>query len=100
MSATRTHGLARRADTLRAPIAERILHDAILAGVISDHGERSSRLQAIAERVERPLEAPDLVVHGDTHRLKEPSEIAGTGARPERASDGANEIVARREWPV
>ena len=77
-----------------------MFHDAIFARVIRDHDEDPFRLQPLAEPIERALEASDLVVHRDAHRLKEPGEIRRPGTRPERAADRANQIIARSEGPI
>src|SRR2546422_1065936 len=50
------HRLARRAHARLAPVAERVLHDAVLARMIADHAQPAARLQRRAQRRERQLD--------------------------------------------
>src|SRR5204863_4952228 len=68
-TATRAHGLPRRTHAVAAPLAERVLHDAILARVISDNRHHSAREQTVAQQRKRALEPSELIVDGDPKRL-------------------------------
>ena len=45
------------------------------------------------------LERGDLVIHGDSKRLEQTREISRPGARPQRAANGTDEVVADGERP-
>src|SRR2546426_7025877 len=55
-SPARAHGLARRAHARPAPVAERVLHDAVLARMIADPAQPAAPPPRRAQRPECPLD--------------------------------------------
>ena len=69
--------LARRTRARIAPVAECVLHHAVLARVIRDHRHCAARRETVAQRGQRALERPELVVHLNANRLEDAREVAG-----------------------
>src|SRR6185295_4610263 len=92
--------LARRADAVGAPLAERVLDDAVFSGVVADHDESSARVEAVTECGEGRGKSGQLIIYGDAHRLKYAREITRTGTWPEHRSNRADEIIAGVEDSV
>jgi hypothetical protein len=77
-----------------------VLHQAILAGVISDHGHDAPRKKTIAQCWKRALETRQFIVDGDSKGLKEPSKVGRSRPWSKRAANRADEIVAHSENSV
>jgi hypothetical protein len=74
-----------------------VLEQTVLARVVGDDREAAAGRERVAEHRERPPEPAELVVDGDTDRLKEAGEIRRSAARSERGADGVHEVVAHGE---
>ena len=70
------------------PLAERSLHQPILARMITDHGKRSAGPERVTEGGQGAGESAEFVVDGDPDGLEDPGEIAGAAAG----------LRGRREW--
>jgi hypothetical protein len=75
-----------------------VLDEPIFARVIGNHGESPSRLQLVAQERQRSLEYGELLVNGNSNRLEEAREIAGTHAGAERSADRVNKVVTHMHW--
>src|SRR2546428_5041172 len=62
----RAHRLARRAHAPLAPVAERVLHEAVLARMIADHAPPAAPLPRRAQRRERQPALPPVLALHDT----------------------------------
>src|SRR5207248_270335 len=98
-SAAGAYRLLGRADARAAPLAEGVLHETILARVIADDRHDTTRKEPVSQHGEGVLERGDLVIHGDSKRLEQAREISRPGARPQRAANGTDEVVADGERP-
>ena len=90
-------GLTWWADARPAPVAERVLHDAILARVVGDHYHATAGHERRAERRQRELELLELLIHDDPQHLEQPREVGRARSRAAGLADRVHEIVARRE---
>src|SRR5947209_9624570 len=88
------HGLTRRADARLAPVAKRVLDDAVLARVVGDHGEPAAGDERGPQRGQRQVELLELLVHHDAQRLEQAREVRGPGAGAQRFANRSDEIVA------
>jgi hypothetical protein len=68
-----------------------MLHDPVLAGMITDDRQRAARREGVAEGREHRVEPFEFSVDGNPERLEEPGELPGA-ARAETA-DCPDEIV-------
>src|SRR5439155_15619462 len=91
------HGLPWRADARPAPVAERVLDDAVLARVVGDHRHAAAGHERGAERRQGELELLELLVDDDAQRLKQPREVGRPRPRAPRLANRVHEIVAGRE---
>src|SRR5690348_14265314 len=87
-----------RTDARAGPLAERVLHQAVLARMVGDDGQRAARPQCVTEGRKRVLESTELVVDRDAHRLEQPGELTRTRSRAEDRPNGVYEIVAEGKW--
>jgi hypothetical protein len=71
-----------------------VLCEAIFARVVRDHPEKPARPESIAKKGQRSFKRFELVVHGDADGLEQARKVPRTHARPERAADRIDEIVA------
>ncbi len=62
--------------------------------MIGDDGENAARAETIPQQRQRFFERRELVVYGDADGLEQAREVSRTRARPERAADRIDEIVA------
>src|SRR2546426_8197056 len=92
------HGLPWRADARPAPIAERVLDDAVLARVVGDHRHAAAGQERGAERRQRELELLELLVHDDPQRLEQSREGRPPPSPAARLANRVHEIVARSKW--
>src|SRR5256886_587404 len=86
--------LARWADARLAPVAERVLHDAVLARVVRDHREPAAGDERGPERRQREVELLELLVPDDTQRLEQACEVGGPRARTQRLANRPDQIIA------
>lgn len=68
--------------------------------MVRDDDERPAVHQAIPKHGQRALESRELVIHRDSHRLEETSEVARTSLRPQCATNRSDQIVARLERTI
>src|SRR5262249_43224351 len=89
--------LARRADTVARPFPKRLLHETVLAGMIGDDGEPTSRHKRIAKGWKSLFEPGELIVHLDSHRLEESGKVRRSCPWAQHCSNRIDQVVTDSE---
>ena len=100
VAAAGAHRLTRRADAVRAPLAERVLHQPVLARVVGDDRERppGARRSRSAGSARANPASSSLTAMRTAWNSR--AKSGGPVRAPRRAADRADEVVARREGTV
>jgi hypothetical protein len=74
-----------------------MFHQPIFSRMIGNDRQPSSGLECVTKCRQSLLQTFQLLVHGNAHCLKEPSEVTRAGPRTQGGPNGVDKVIARPE---